>query len=67
MMDASEWERRLDRLLAVMERMAQQQAPTINVNVQEVVAQKKKRSAVSSPETEGDVPEPGGQPRPWVS
>jgi len=60
-MDASEWERRLDRLLAVMERMAQQQAPTINVNVQEAVAKRRKKAV------EGDIPDPGGQPRPWVS
>lgn len=55
-----------DKLVAMMERLASQPAPTINVNVN--LDGKKKRAAVlSDPSNPSEFPEPGGQPRPYVS
>lgn len=75
-MDPKEWDKRLNRLLALLERFAGQQAqpPVINVNVNVGGDNEpdgddetgRRRRAVSS-STSNDVPRPGGMPRPWVS
>lgn len=75
-MDAKEWDKRLGRLLALLEQMAASngQQPIINVNVnvggenesEDEGEPTRRRRAVSS-STSNDVPKPGGMPRPYVS
>ena len=52
--------------MAMMERLASQPAPTINVNVN-LDGKKKRASVLSDPSNPSEFPEPGGQPRPYVS
>jgi len=62
-----------EKLMVIMERLASQPAPTINVNVHmaDGSVRRKRQPAQSGPisdaENPSEFPEPGGQPRPYVS
>lgn len=70
---ADDFNARMDRLEALVERMAtssSQAPPVVNVNVSlgDLLKKRKSSGALESPDTQTpDTPEPGGYPRPYVS
>ena len=60
---------KFEKLMAIVERLATQHAPIVNVNI--TLDGKKKslpqRVTTDNPANPGDIPDPGGMPRPFVS
>lgn len=73
MVDLSAFNERLDRLAALVERMAVHQAQPpvvhVNVNMADLLATKKRgdNGEGNMPLDDSDVPDPGGMPRPYTS